>query len=403
MSDLRLYLWQLLVLATILLYPLIRKIISPKTVMLDAKIRFPWIITLILSMISQILYQFEIFKSTEFIYIQFIVIIYYLTSGFMYFTASYQSKPQKLRHYNFNLVKKIARAYGGKNFEEENNQIMFRIITPYRSQFDGIAGIEDNHGIYYFKAKTENLRISKLILLLNYYLIALSVTENNELVKLPLFDLKVSAILASIISICLILYIGYVEGNSLVTFANDFPEFYKKALHKAAIESTPGQEKSSGSSVMSKAQGIIDRRDTNVLKAKKVEFQNKIESVFGSQDDKNIDPKMVKRVRLMNAVKRVINSTPPWKTVKLDEIATMVDGSKEEVELIISGLRDIGEIKGVYDIWTKQYHGDAISNWMQIQTGIDSLSSNGIAKNIQSLRIQSDGSTELILKGDDEK
>ena len=40
---------------------------------------------------------------------------------------------------------------------------------------------------------------------------------------------------------------------------------------------------------------------------------------------------------------------------------------------------------------------------MQIQTGIDSLSSNGIAKNIQSLRIQSDGSTELILKGDDEK
>lgn len=193
-----------------------------------------------------------------------------------------------------------------------------------------------------------------------------------------------------------------MESNSLITFANDFPNFYKKALHKAAIESSPKQGKSGGFSVKSKAQDIINRRDTNVLKAKKEEFQNKIESVFGSQEDNNIDPNMIKRVRLMNAVKRVLNSTPPWKTVTLDEIVNEVKGVKEEVELIIAGLRELGEVKGIYDIWAKQYYGDAISNWMQTKTGIASLASSDIKNNIKSLRIQSDGSAEIILKGDDE-
>ncbi|MCY3410783.1 MAG: hypothetical protein INQ03_04010 [Candidatus Heimdallarchaeota archaeon] len=407
MIDYRLYTWQLLNLAVILFYPLLRKVLGWNTTEINKQMFKYLSITVLFSIIIQVSYVFSFIQDTEFIYIQFIIILYYAQTGFMQFTSGIRSLPMKVKRFNEDIVKKIARAYGGKNFETEDGIFKFQIITPYRMQYAVYMDRVKDEGYFNFQSFPSNLRLYKILLLFSYYLSSQALTTTSEDVKIPFFDAQLSAVLSVIVVMSVVVLLAYLETSSLMTFASEFPDFYKKALTKTALSLAGGSsEPNDNTSVINtskdKAKALLEKRDFNLVQAKKQELQKKVDSVFGTDDKvKSIDPKVIERVRLMNAVKRVLNSTPKWKTVSLAEIAKIVKGDEKEVEIIISGLRDLKEVTGIYDIWEKQYHGDSMGQWLQTQNVIEAINENKL-DTVRSVKIYPDGTSELFLKEDEE-
>lgn len=404
MIDNRLFIWQLLTLVFILIQPLFRKIMSMRTITIGDGYLRPFILSAVLSAVIQVLFFSEIIASTEFLYLQLIIVLYFISSGFNHSVLSAESEPVKISSINKTILQKISKAFGGGNVEAESNMLIFSLSTPYRLKFDATARVIEGEGRFSFTARNENLRVQKLVMIVSFYLITTAVVEGTENVKFPFLATDVSAVLASIIGVSIVIILNFAESNAISTFSTEFPIFYKKALQSAALDSilpegTKTTGKSGFSTTKDKAKALIEKRDINVLKAKREEIKNKIQSVFGmEEEDSKLDPKAIERVRLMSAVKRILNSTPPWMTVSLEQITKKVKGKTAEVEIIISGLRSLNEVKGIYDIWNKEYHGASMSQWLQTQSVVEAISKNDLGDNIQSVKIYPDGSSELYLK-----
>lgn len=404
MIDNRLFIWQILLLSFILIQPLFRKIMSMNTITIGDGYLRPFILSAVLSVVIQVLFFSEIIASTEFLYLQLIIVLYFISSGFNQSIMSAESDPVKLSSINISILQKISKAFGGGNVEEESNTLIFSLSTPYRLKFDASARVIEGEGKFLFTSRNENLRVQKLVMIVSFYLIATAVVEGTENVKFPFLATDVSAVLASIIGVSIVIILNFTENSAISTFSTEFPIYYKKALQNAALESIlperTGQKSKSGlSTTKDKAKALIDRRDTNLLKAKRDEIKNKINSVFGLEEgDTKLDPQAIERVRLMSAVKRILNSTPPWMTVSLEQITKKVKGKTSEVEIIIAGLRSLNEVKGIYDIWNKEYHGASMSQWLQTQSVVEAISKDDLGENIQSVKIYPDGSSELYLK-----
>ncbi len=392
----KLFIWEIILLSFIVLLPIIRKILRWNKTTIDKSVIKPMILITFVSAIIQYSYYKDYLNSTEFQFIQLISVLIYFNSGYNATLFEWEGIPIEIKEFNLPTIAKISKALNGTDAETIKNGIKFSITTPYRLQFDveGIIDQRRKRGKFFIFSTVTNFRILKVIQFLGLYLIIMGLDKETETVSFPLFDFDISSIFAVMATISLSILIIMIEIQSGNTFASDLPVYYKKILHQSALDSLY-DKKIGDIDVKDKAQALLDKRKSNVIAAKKSELRNKLDKVYGEKDNEGIDPETIKRVRLMETVKRILNSTPPWTTVTLKEIIELAKGSEEEVEMVIAGLRELKEVSGIYDIWTKTYIGTSISHWFitKVLTDIDDKKTK-----VENLKIFPDGGAEFSLK-----
>jgi hypothetical protein len=351
------------------------------------------------------LYIESTIEAPEFQFLEILIIFIYLYSGYNYTEYSWTSRDSKLLTFNTSILKRIGRSFGGSKIEELDFGQTFTITTPYRLkyQIDTMVNPEKKTGAFILTSNTSNLQVIKLINLISFYLMTEAVTSNKENVNFPILGLDTNSVLAVLFSISLTLVILYIETETGKNFTQSLPDMYAKLLQKEALSKLHGGPGVPGikrpEDVKGRAQAVLDKRKSNVLKAKKEEVEGKLSSVFGEKDEVPLDKKSIERMRLMQTVKRILNSTPPWKDVSLEEISTLAKGKEEEVEIVIAGLRDLKEVKGIYDIWTKTYYGTSSSHWL-ITKILNELPET--VTSLENVKIYPDGSGEFeFTKKDD--
>ena len=121
----------------------------------------------------------------------------------------------------------------------------------------------------------------------------------------------------------------------------------------------------------------------------------KIDTIKGDKLEKQINPEVLRLEALIRSVKTILRATPAYKVVSLEDLYNLlqqkVKTSLEEIESIIIGLKNKNEIKGEYDIWSKQYYGSNITRRFIEKTLNDPQSLKGL----ESVKIRSDGSVEF--------
>ncbi|OLS28201.1 MAG: hypothetical protein HeimC2_08560 [Candidatus Heimdallarchaeota archaeon LC_2] len=369
MTDTRLFAWFTVSLGFLILFPIIRKVLNPKnSTILDELIK-SLIFTELSSIFVVYLYLSESIKSPEFLFLLILIAFIYFYSGFNKTLYSWSTPKSKISTFNHGILKRIGRSFGGSKVESTEYGYTFTAVTPYRLKYriDAVSYQKDNSSNFIITSETHNFTIIKVINLIALYLMTQSLISNEEEVNFPLFNIETNAVLVVLFSISLTLIILYIEIDIAKNMVNTLPTIYAKLLQNEALSKLPGSGTSLADrkdDVKGRAQAILDRRNSNVLRAKKEEVEGKLSSVFGEKETVPLDKKSIVRMRLMETIKRILNSTPPWSKVSLKEIAELGKGKEEEVEIIIAGLIDLKEVKGIYDIWNKTYHGTSSSHWL---------------------------------------
>ncbi len=402
MTDYRLLSWYIAILVFNILFPFIRKIMNPKNSKFTPRVFKSMFFIIVTSSINLYLYLEELIEAPEFQFLQILVVLIYYYSGFDYTIYSWKSKETKVQSFNKDVLQRIGRSFGGSKTEESDSGYNFVATTPYRLkyQIDTMLNVEGKTGFFRLTSFGSNLQIIKIINILSIYLIIQSLTSEQEEVIFPILGSEVNAVLSVLFAISITLIILYLEIDSGNSFSDTLPVMYNKILQKIALSKLQGGRTFQQPDIKGKAQSILDKRNTNVLKAKKEEVQGKLSSVFGEKETTGLDKKSIERMRLMETVKRILNSTPPWAKVSLSEISTLAKGDETEVEIIIAGLRDLKEVLGIYDIWTKTYHGTSSSHWL-ITKVLNELPETDTS--VENVKIYPDGGSEFSFKNKKEK
>lgn len=401
MTDQRLLLWFLVSLGFIILFPLIRTIINPKNYKFTNSIYKSYLFTLISSSLIYFLYFEETIEAPEFQYLEILIILIYLYSGFNYTEYSWISKESRVLTFNTSILKRIGRSFGGSKVEEVDFGQSFTITTPYRLKYkiETVVNKENKTGVFVLNSQSSNLQIIKFLNLISFYLMSEAFTSNQENVRFPILGFTTSSVLAVLFSISITLVILYIEIETGKNFTQSLPDMYAKLLQNEALGKLQGDRGIKAPDVKGKAQAVLDKRKSNVLRAKKEEAEGKLSSVFGEKDAVPLDKKSIERMRLMQTVKRILNSTPPWKEVSLEDISELAKGKGDEVEIVIAGLRDLKEVKGIYDIWSKTYYGTSSSHWL-ITKILNELPES--VTSLENVKIYPDGSGEFAFTKDNE-
>ncbi|MCE7734921.1 MAG: hypothetical protein GPJ54_08600 [Candidatus Heimdallarchaeota archaeon] len=401
MTDERLTLWFSVILGFIILFPLLRQTINPKHSKFTQPIYRSFLFVTVASLLVYYLYIEDTIEAPEFQYLEILIIFIYFYSGFNYTEYSWISKESKIITFNTSILKRIGRSFGGSQIEEVDFGQTFTITTPYRLKYriDTVVDSEKKTGVFILTSQSSNFQIIKLLNLISFYLMTQAVTSNNEDVDFPIFGFNSNSVLAVLFSISVSLVILYIEIETGKNFASSMPTMYTKLLQNEALTKLKGGPTIKGpGDVKGRAQAVLDKRNSNVLKAKKEEVEGRLSSVFGEKEVVPLDKKSIERMRLMQIVKRILNSTPPWKEVSLEEISKLAKGKEEEVEIVIAGLRDLKEVKGIYDIWAKTYYGTSTSHWL-ITKILNELPDS--VTSLENVKIYPDGSGEFAFTKDD--
>ncbi|MHA2250218.1 MAG: hypothetical protein ACXAD7_07640 [Candidatus Kariarchaeaceae archaeon] len=401
MVNERLFIWQLFVLAVIIYFPVLRKVMSWNKVKIDvAYLKSASFMTLA-SIILQFSYYRDNLDTTEFQFLQLIFVLIFYATGFNLSIFEWESDSIKIVQFNKPIIKKISKALGGTEPEPVGTGLKFHISTPYRMQYDveGYIDKDKKEGIFFIFSSVGNLRLIKVILFLGLYLIMDGISKNTENVVFPLFDFNVSSVFAVLASVSFSVLLVSYEMQSGNGFVQDLPLLYKKLLQQSALDVLDSKPKRDHDGVKTKAQAILDKRKSNTIAAKKSELKDRVDSIFGQKTNEGIDPDTIKRIRLTETVKRILNSTPPWTSVSLAEISKLADGPEDDVEIVIAGLSDLNEVLGIYDIWTKTYSGASISQWFVTKMMMN-IDKNNVK--LDNVKIFPDGGAEFSLKNQED-
>lgn len=195
-----------------------------------------------------------------------------------------------------------------------------------------------------------------------------------------------------------------IERNAAFSYALELPLLYRKILKKESLEKVwqqpttpqPESEASELEKARERAREILNARQSDILFRKRDELKNKVDDIFATEENKiGLDPETLEKVRLYNAVKRILISTPPWSTATLQNIAELAGGNEEEVELIIANLVEKAEVPGIYDIWQQQYSGTPYSQWFANEI-YKKIRNNQTS--IRKLTVHPDGSADISLE-----
>ena len=135
----------------------------------------------------------------------------------------------------------------------------------------------------------------------------------------------------------------------------DLDEIRRKARAKLGIP----EKKPSLEEIKRKAK---EKYDLSIQKTEK-EKQESIDKILGRADsklNKQISPKIIRMEILIRETRKILNATPEVNSVKLGDIVNMLGSEKtksDEIEQIVIGLVNRKEVRGEYDIWTKEYSG----------------------------------------------
>ncbi|MHA2204137.1 MAG: hypothetical protein ACW991_10655 [Candidatus Hodarchaeales archaeon] len=136
-----------------------------------------------------------------------------------------------------------------------------------------------------------------------------------------------------------------------------------------------------------------DRINISIQKAEQ-EKQERIDMILDRADSKltpQINPEIIRMEALIRETKKILNATPKANSVELTKIVDMLGGSdktsKEEIEQLIIGMVNKGEVNGEYDIWTRTYSsGNTRTRFMN--------------RTLESLKIKKDEIADLKVSGD---
>lgn len=400
MVDTRLFIWELVILSTIIYFPVLRKIIFWNKARISKTVFKSISVMTIVSTALQYSYYEEILEFTEFQFLQLLCVLIYFTAGYNSTYYEWECLPTKFKEFNLSIIKKIVKAFNGSDPETQGSGVKFSISTPYRIQYnvEGYIDKEKKESVFFLISTVFNFRIIKAIQFMGFFLIMKALAEDSENITFPLLNFNISSIFAVLVSISLSFILIYFEIQAGNAYSLELPILYTKLLKQSAYDIVHKRSMPDGEIIKDKAQAILDKRKSNLIAEKKSKLQTKIDGVFGEKQSKGIDKETIKRIHLMETVKRILNSTPPWTQVSLEEISKLAKKDEKDVEIVIAGLRELKEVSGIYDIWTKTYSGTSISQWLLTKMIFESDRED---IKIENIRVFPDGATEFSFKKKD--
>lgn len=407
MIDPRFLFWNILLNLYVLLFPLIRSFLARKKPTRNVLRNF----LLSLFAVTLIYLSYLIFSLLGFS--EFLLFVLMVQGIYIYYTyppisLEWRSDPIETPKVDREVMKRLSRAFHGNiiedDFSMDESIQLRRYLTPY-----SISAIPSNEFLVFIIHSRSSPLFSILHLAALYAASSSLNTSNNiagqEIITVPLLGYPVSAIVALIsLSTISVLYLmlEYQVGN---TYSIELPLLYKKILKNYTLEKIkqgdkPDTESTEYKSELEKARDrarqILEKRNSDVLDKKREQIKSKVDGIF-EKDTPALENDTLARFRLMKTVERILQSTPPWVKVSLKDIAELAKGEEEDVELIIAGLRQSGDVPGIYNIWNKTYSGSKQSQWY-ITELLHSILEKGDDSDIDNIKVYPDGSAEISIK-----
>ncbi len=310
---------------------------------------------------------------------------------------------------NKEVLVRLNRAFHGNiiedNFSLEDQIHVRRYLIPYT-----ISPVSDNETLQFFISSGTSILFTVIHLLALYAASSALDTSSNptgaNVIAVPLLGYPVDAVV-SVISLGAISVVYLIlEYQIISTFKIELPLLYKKLLKVITLEKlkqtsgeSPEEYQSELEKARDRARQILEKRNSDVLNKKREKIRSKVDGIF-DKDTPALDSDTLERFRLMKTVERILQSTPPWAKVSLKQISELAGGEESDVELIIAGLRQSGDVPGIYDIWTKTYSGSKQSQWY-ITELLHSILEKRVDAEIENIKVFPDGSAEISIKKND--
>lgn len=419
MVDSQIVTWEIITVVFILVYPVFRYLFARQSVPRNFLRNFS--VAAIFSLLLHVQYLVDTGLDflTSFDQFQFLQIVTLLVYQFYSYPAAYmpwESEPIQSTKPNDEVLQRVQKSLSGNTvrqdeWEEDTKEgYSFRYKNAYQLTYQISLEIDEHKEHMFFSIISVPNRFVQIIHLIALYFAtkgfdtSLSFRGMEE-IAIPFIGIEVSGITAVLFMLSLSVFLFVVEVQSANSLRLELPLLYKKLL-KAMLLDKMKQEanksiedkaedsptfKSELEKARDKARNILESRQTDVLNKKREQIKNRVGSIFET-DTPPLDDETLAQLRLVKAVERILQSTPPWTTVSLKDIAKKAKGDPTEVELIIANLRKNGEVSGIYDIWTQTYSGAKQTQWYITDLLKDLTNSES---SIENIKVHPDGSAEI--------
>ncbi len=399
----RLVVWHVILIAYVALYPLLHQIIGRTKISIIDIPKYFGFVFLILTV--EIAFFFFDLGYSEFRTFLLLIMFFFHLNTYRELTIVKLSSPLDVSSFNPEVIKKLNRSLHGVFSVDDDESTTFEIKNPYQMKF--IVNALSANEYSYFQVSSIHSPLTLVIHLLAVFLSLSSLepssTPTTELL-IGLLNTKIDIITSIILMIVASGFLFYEELRTISSLILELPLLYKKILTKTSLDASKkpidamADEPADMERARERAREILNARRSDVLYRKRDELKNKVDDIFGTEDNKiGLDPETLERVRLYNAVKRVLISTPPWSSASLKKIVELAGGSEEAVELVISNLIEKNEVPGIYDIWNQIYYGVPYNHWF----------TNEIYKQVKQnlstighIRVLPDGSAEISINSE---
>ncbi len=315
----------------------------------------------------------------------------------------------------YDLLTKSLKKMRAKITEESKNETLTAELRgPYGTDFAMKFTLMQDEGTRIVvgskTGKSTATRFSTLYVLM-LYIAVMVFSSNSTALLVPLFDIPYNGQIAfAVVYIATVLFmVTENSAQSNIFFALD--EVQKEVLIEMAKQSQKKlaerkqkmsikkpEVKMDLSTAKQKAEEIRQRQYKQELEERRKKMQERVKGVIGdNEEDKMIDPELLKRKILIDRTKTILKSTPVYKSVTLEAVAKKLEHENhEEVENIIIGLIDRKEIRGTYDIWEQIYYpGD--TNAQFIESTLRKM--NLDKEDLEFIKVNKAGDVEIRFKG----
>ncbi len=408
MIEPRIIFWNILLLIYIIIFPLIRNLMAKRNPIAGVFRNF-MIAVIGISIVYSGYLVFGFLGFGEFQLFTLMILGIYMYYSYPKTTLEGESESIETSGVNKEVLVRLNRAFHGNiiedNFSLEDQIHVRRYLIPYT-----ISPVSDNETLQFFISSGTSILFTVIHLLALYAASSALDTSSNptgaRVIGVPLLGYPVDAVV-SVISLGAISVVYLIlEYQIISTFKIELPLLYKKLLKVITLEKlkqtsgeSPEEYQSELEKARDRARQILEKRNSDVLNKKREKIRSKVDGIF-DKDTPALDSDTLERFRLMKTVERILQSTPPWAKVSLKQISELAGGEESDVELIIAGLRQSGDVPGIYDIWTKTYSGSKQSQWY-ITELLHSILEKRVDAEIENIKVFPDGSAEISIKKND--
>ena len=408
MIEPRIIFWNILLLIYIIIFPLIRNLMAKRNPIAGVFRNF-MIAVIGISIVYSGYLVFGFLGFGEFQLFTLMILGIYMYYSYPKTTLEGESESIETSGVNKEVLVRLNRAFHGNiiedNFSLEDQIHVRRYLIPYT-----ISPVSDNETLQFFISSGTSILFTVIHLLALYAASSALDTSSNptgaNVIAVPLLGYPVDAVV-SVISLGAISVVYLIlEYQIISTFKIELPLLYKKLLKVITLEKlkqtsgeSPEEYQSELEKARDRARQILEKRNSDVLNKKREKIRSKVDGIF-DKDTPALDSDTLERFRLMKTVERILQSTPPWAKVSLKQISELAGGEESDVELIIAGLRQSGDVPGIYDIWTKTYSGSKQSQWY-ITELLHSILEKRVDAEIENIKVFPDGSAEISIKKND--